>query len=120
MTLEKAKQLLDEEYERAKRLEYVKNPLAYALHQVWKKADKKVCVEAVEKRILPVCAVRKIHNEFVDEEQKHFIKRKMAVDLAEYLIEAGLIHYREDCDGGITTIMALFNIVDERSENGKS
>jgi hypothetical protein len=40
MTLEKAKQLLDEEYERAKRLDYVINPLAYALHQVWKKADK--------------------------------------------------------------------------------
>lgn len=43
MTLEQAKKLLDEEYERAKRLEYVKNPLAYALYQVWKKADKKRC-----------------------------------------------------------------------------
>ena len=40
MTLEEAKKLLDEEYERAKRLEYVINPLAFALHQVWKKADK--------------------------------------------------------------------------------
>lgn len=40
MTLEDAKKLLDEEYERAKRLEYVKKPLAYALYQVWKKADK--------------------------------------------------------------------------------
>lgn len=40
MTLEEAKALLDEEYERAKRLDYVINPLAYALHQVWKKADK--------------------------------------------------------------------------------
>ena len=40
MTLEEVKELLDEEYERAKRLEYVINPLAYALHQVWKKADK--------------------------------------------------------------------------------
>lgn len=39
MTLEEAKQLLDEEYERAKRLEYVRNPLAYALYQVWKKVD---------------------------------------------------------------------------------
>lgn len=39
MTLEEAKHLLEEEYERAKRLEYVINPLAYALHQVWKKAD---------------------------------------------------------------------------------
>ena len=43
MTLEQAKQLLDKEYERAKRLEYVKNPLAYVLHQVWKKADAKRC-----------------------------------------------------------------------------
>ena len=39
MTLEETKALLDEEYERAKRLEYVINPLAYALYQVWKKAD---------------------------------------------------------------------------------
>lgn len=38
-TLEEAKKLLDEEYERAKRLEYVKNPLAFALYQVWKKTD---------------------------------------------------------------------------------
>lgn len=41
MTLEEAKKLLDEEYERAKRLEYVISPLAYALYQVWKIADKK-------------------------------------------------------------------------------
>ena len=41
MKLEEAKKLLDEEYERAKRLEYVKDPLAFALHQVWKIADKK-------------------------------------------------------------------------------
>ena len=40
MTVEKAKALLDEEYERAKNLAYVRNPLAYALYQVWKKADK--------------------------------------------------------------------------------
>lgn len=41
MTLEEAKKLLDEEYERAKRLDFVINPLAYALYQVWKKVDKK-------------------------------------------------------------------------------
>lgn len=40
MTLEEAKALLDEEYERAKTLEYVKKPLAFALYSVWKKADK--------------------------------------------------------------------------------
>lgn len=41
MSIDEAKKLLDEEYERAKRLDYVIDPLAYALHQVWKKADKK-------------------------------------------------------------------------------
>lgn len=41
MTINEAKKLLDEEYERAKLLEYVINPLAYALYQVWKIADKK-------------------------------------------------------------------------------
>ena len=40
LTLEQAKALLEEEYERAQRLDYVINPLAYALYQVWKKADK--------------------------------------------------------------------------------
>jgi hypothetical protein len=39
MTLEESKALLDEEYERAQRLEYVHDPIAYALYQVWKKAD---------------------------------------------------------------------------------
>lgn len=40
MTIEEAKELLDVEYERALQLDYVQKPLAYALHQVWKKADK--------------------------------------------------------------------------------
>lgn len=39
MTLEKAIKMLEEEYERAKKNEWVRNPLAYALYQVWKKAD---------------------------------------------------------------------------------
>ena len=39
MTLEKAKKLLEEEHEKAKMLEYVHNPIAYALYHVWKKAD---------------------------------------------------------------------------------
>lgn len=39
MTIEKAKELLDKEYERAKRLQYVIDPLAYALYHVWKKAN---------------------------------------------------------------------------------
>lgn len=39
MTLEQAIELLRKEYERAENMEYVKKPLAWALHQVWKKAD---------------------------------------------------------------------------------
>jgi hypothetical protein len=41
MTLEQAIEMLKSEYERAKKLDFVINPLAYALHQVWKKADRK-------------------------------------------------------------------------------
>lgn len=41
MTLKKAIELLEAEYERAKKLEYVHNPLAWALYQVWKKADER-------------------------------------------------------------------------------
>lgn len=37
--LDKAKKMLEEEYARAKNLEYVRNPLAYALYHVWKKID---------------------------------------------------------------------------------
>lgn len=39
MDLEKAIELLRKEYERAKHIPYVKRPLAWALFQVWKKAD---------------------------------------------------------------------------------
>lgn len=41
MTIERAIGFLRVEYEKAKRLAYVRNPLAYALYQVWKVADKK-------------------------------------------------------------------------------
>lgn len=40
MTLEQAIELLKTEYKRAESLEFVQKPLAYALFQVWKKADK--------------------------------------------------------------------------------
>lgn len=40
MTLEDAIKLLEKEYERAQSMEYVKNPIAWALYQTWKKADK--------------------------------------------------------------------------------
>lgn len=39
MPLEKAMTMLKAEYERAKKMDYVRNPIAYALHQVWKMAD---------------------------------------------------------------------------------
>ena len=38
--LAKAIRTLEKEYERAKNLEWVHNPLAYALYKVWKMADK--------------------------------------------------------------------------------
>ena len=40
MGIEAAITLLCKEYERAKNLEFVRNPVVYALYQVWKKADK--------------------------------------------------------------------------------
>ena len=40
MTLTKALNMVEKEYERAKNLKYVRNPLAYALYKVWKEADK--------------------------------------------------------------------------------
>ena len=39
MTLDNAIKTLKTEYEKAKRLEWVHKPLAYALYQVWKKAN---------------------------------------------------------------------------------
>ncbi len=41
MTLDEAIKLLKSEYEKALKLQYVYNPLAYAIHQVWKAADRK-------------------------------------------------------------------------------
>lgn len=39
MTLEKTLKKVAEEYEKAKKLEYVRNPLAFALYRVWRLAD---------------------------------------------------------------------------------
>lgn len=39
LTIDKAIKLLEEEYERAKKLDWVRNPLAYALYKVWKMVD---------------------------------------------------------------------------------
>lgn len=41
MSLDEVIEMLKAEYERAKRLDYVINPLAFALYEVWKKVDKK-------------------------------------------------------------------------------
>ena len=41
MKLETALKLVEEEYERAKQLEFVHNPLAYALYKTWKVVDEK-------------------------------------------------------------------------------
>ena len=41
MSLEKAIELLQQEYDKASRLAFIKNPIAYALFQVWKMADKR-------------------------------------------------------------------------------
>lgn len=39
MTLKRAIKILEQQYDRAKTLEWVRNPLAYALHKVWRIAD---------------------------------------------------------------------------------
>lgn len=39
MRIETAEKKLREEYERAKKMEFVRDPVAWALYQVWKKAD---------------------------------------------------------------------------------
>ena len=39
MTLDKAINLIVIEYERAKHMDYVEKPLAFALYQVWKIVD---------------------------------------------------------------------------------
>lgn len=41
MTLGKAIELLCEEYGKALTLEYVRDPLAYALYHTWKKVDER-------------------------------------------------------------------------------
>ena len=40
MTLKAALRQVEIEYERAKRMKFVYNPLAYALYQVWRIADR--------------------------------------------------------------------------------
>lgn len=42
MTLEKAIEILNAEYEQAKKQPFVVKPLAYALYHTWKKVDEKL------------------------------------------------------------------------------
>ncbi len=49
MELDKAIGLLEEEYAKARKLKWVKNPLAWALYRVWKKADAEGCGKREEK-----------------------------------------------------------------------
>lgn len=42
MTVEDAIEILRTEYEKAKKQKWIINPLAYALYQVWKKADEQI------------------------------------------------------------------------------
>lgn len=39
LTLQKAIKQLEAEYEKARKLDFVRNPLAYALYKVWKVAN---------------------------------------------------------------------------------
>ena len=41
MTLQEVIKMLEDEYERARKLEYVIDPLAFALYVTWKKVDKR-------------------------------------------------------------------------------
>lgn len=41
MRIDTAIELLQAEYERAKTLEFVRDPVTWALYQVWKKADER-------------------------------------------------------------------------------
>lgn len=43
MRIETAHRLLDEKYEEAKRLRYVKNKVAWAVYEVWREADAQKC-----------------------------------------------------------------------------
>ena len=63
MTLEQAIEHLRKEYERAKSMEYIINPLAYALYKVWiKAAETKITKEKImlleRKRSLVAAALK--------------------------------------------------------------
>lgn len=55
MTLENAIELIKSEYKKATDSNYVHNPLAYALYQVWKIADRQILVEPKEPDLTDKC-----------------------------------------------------------------
>ena len=55
MTLEQAIAEIKAEYDKASDSDYVRNPLAYALYQVWKKADRQIIVEPKETDLTDKC-----------------------------------------------------------------
>lgn len=83
-----------------------------------KKQIQEYSVDGVEKSIILIYAVRKIHSDYATKTHIDFIKEKLVKDLANYLLQEGFIHFSEDKQGEVITICGLFNIVDERSENG--
>lgn len=44
-------------------------------------------------------------------EFKEYIKKQMAVELAHYLLEKGYIHFTEDRDKDVITILGLVNVL---------
>ena len=59
MTLDKAIKLLEREYEKAKGLEVVYNPIAYALYKVWKMADGREPINVTQKTLCALDAMDK-------------------------------------------------------------
>ena len=64
MTLGKAIKLLEREYEKAKGLDWVHNPIAYALFKVWKVADRQEPIKVTDKTMAALEAMdRKVHGD---------------------------------------------------------
>ena len=96
MELDKVIGLLEEEYAKARKLKWVKNPLAWALYRVWKKADAEGCGKREEKAVALMC--ERLIELLVSAPRKDVIfagtKVGTAVDfpyMADYLLANGVI-----------------------------
>ena len=75
MTITKALNMVVDQYERAKKMEHIHNPLAYALYKVWKVADSQgnckndtLCIDSVNpqtKKALEMMG-KKAHGEEIE------------------------------------------------------